>query len=380
MPAQAAEFSPALDIACCGLAMQGADMDGMTGDAATQARWRAVRVRDAAADGSFVYSVATTGVSCRPSCAARPARAENVAFHATPAAAERAGFRACKRCRPDLPPRAERDAAVVAAACRAIEAAQEPPSLADLAGAASLSPHHFHRLFRRVAGVTPKAYASAQRQVRVQAGLSAGAAVTATIYDAGFSSSGRFYEAADGMLGMTPSAFRAGGAGEVIHHAIGQSTLGAVLVAASARGVCAIMLGDNPADLRHDLVARFPRARLESADEDFARTVEQVVAMVDAPGESDNFALPLDIRGTAFQRRVWEVLRAIPAGSTLSYTQVAERLGSPGAVRAVAGACAANTLAVAVPCHRVVAADGSLAGYRWGVARKRRLLEREGAR
>ena len=356
-------------------------MDGMmVMEGVADARWRAVRARDAGADGSFVYSVATTGVYCHPSCAARPARPENVAFHATPQLAERAGFRACKRCRPNEAPRAAREAALVAAACRAIEAAEEEPTLADLAEAAKLSPHHFHRLFRRVAGVTPKAYAAAQRQRRVQEGLSAGTAVTAAMYDAGFNSSGRFYEAADGMLGMTPSAFRDGGAGEVIRHATGQSTLGAVMVAASARGVCAIMLGEDSAELARDLAERFPRASLRPADPDFAATVKQVVALVDAPGESAGFALPLDIRGTAFQRRVWEALRTIPAGSTLTYAEVAKRVGDPRAVRAVAGACAANKLAVAVPCHRVVASDGRLAGYRWGVARKRRLLEREGAR
>ncbi len=343
------------------------------------ARREAVRRRDPAADGAFVYSVATTGVYCRPSCAARPARTENVAFHASREDAERAGFRPCKRCRPDLPPRAEREAALVAEACRAIEAAEEPVPLSALAAAAGLSAPHFHRLFRRVAGVTPKAYADARRQSRVQASLHDGAAVTAAMYDAGFNSSGRFYEAADGMLGMTPSAFRAGGEGEVIRHAVGHGTLGTVLVAATARGICAILLGDDPGALLDDLAARFPRARLRPADPEFAAQVAQVVAFVDAPGESAAFPLPLDIRGTAFQRRVWEALRAIPPGTTLSYGEVAARIGKPAAVRAVASACRANALAVAVPCHRVVSADGSLAGYRWGVSRKRRLLAREHA-
>lgn len=341
------------------------------------ARLATIRARDAAADGRFVYSVATTGVYCHPSCAARPARPANIAFHATPAEAERAGFRACKRCRPDLPPRATREAALVARACRAIEQAEETPSLADLAAEASLSRHHFHRLFRRLAGVTPKAYAAAHRQTRVQASLAAGAPVTSAIYDAGFNSSGRFYAAADGMLGMTPSHYRAGGAGEAINHASGQCSLGAVLVAATGRGVCAILLGDDPAMLRADLRARFPRATLAEAGPDFAATLGQVIALVDDPADATAPALPLDIRGTAFQRRVWEVLRAIPPGQTLSYAGVANRLGTPSAVRAVAGACAANKLAVAIPCHRVVAKDGGLAGYRWGVARKRALQERE---
>ncbi len=358
-----------------------AENDRITPAFATDAaRLEAVRWRDPAADGVFLYSVSTTGVYCRPSCAARPARRENIGFFDTREAAERAGFRPCKRCRPDLPPRAEREAALVADACRAIETADEPPSLAALAAGAGLSPHHFHRLFRRVAGVTPKAYASAQRQRRVQEALHDGSAVTASLYEAGFNSSGRFYEAADSMLGMTPSAYRAGGKDEVIHYATGRSSLGTVLVGATARGICAILLGDDPEPLLDDLRARFPRAALRAGASGFASLVEQVVAFVDAPGASDSFPLPLDIRGTAFQRRVWEVLRAIPPGTTLSYRDVAARIGQPAAIRAVAGACAANALAVAVPCHRVVAADGATSGYRWGVQRKRRLLEREGAR
>ena len=342
------------------------------------ARLAAVRARDASADGIFFYAVATTGVYCHPSCAARPALRSNISFHPTREAAERAGFRPCKRCRPDLPPRAEREAAIVASACRFIEAAEDTPTLDLMAAQAGLSPHHFHRLFRRIAGVTPKAYADAQRQSRVQARLNGGAAVTAALYDAGFNSSGRFYEAAPAMLGMAPSRYRAGGRDEVIRHAIGQSTLGQVLVAATDRGICAILLGDDAAVLESDLRARFPKARLDPAEPAFATRVAQVVALVDHP-EQGAPHLPLDIRGTAFQRRVWEVLRFIPPGETRSYTQVAATLGNPGAVRAVAGACAANALAVAIPCHRVVSAAGGLAGYRWGVARKRALLARERA-
>ncbi len=351
-------------------------MNAITQDFATPAaRWQAVQTRDPAADERFLYSVATTGVYCRPSCAARPARRENVAFHPDRADAERCGFRPCKRCRPDLPPRPVREAAVVAQACRQIEQAEEPLSLDTLAATAGLSPFHFHRLFRRIAGVTPKAYAAARRQARVQAGLAGDATVTEAIYNAGFNSSGRFYEAASDMLGMTPKQFRAGGVGETIHYAHGESTLGCVLVAATARGICAILIGDTPEELAQDLRQRFPRADLQPGEADFAAMVARVVAYVDRPG--DGLGLPLDIRGTAFQRRVWEVLQAIPAGVTLSYTEVAARLGQPNAVRAVAGACAANRLAVAVPCHRVVASNGALAGYRWGVARKRALLERE---
>jgi len=350
-----------------------------TGFRDDEARLAAVRRRDAAADGAFLYSVATTGVYCRPSCAARPALRRNIAFHATRHDAERAGFRPCLRCQPHLPPRAEREAALVAAACRTIEAAENEPPLATLAAEAGISPHHFHRMFRRIAGVTPKAFGAAHRQARVQAGLAAGAGVTETIYDAGFNSSGRFYEAADAMLGMTASRYRAGGPGETIRFAAGQCSLGCVLVAATGRGVCAILLGDDAAALQADLRGRFPKATLRDAEPEFAGWVAQVVAFVEQPGASGSFALPLDIRGTAFQRQVWEALRAIPPGETLSYAAVAARLGRPAAVRAVAGACAANALAVAVPCHRVVAATGALAGYRWGVERKRALLAREQA-
>ena len=350
-----------------------------TGDAfaSETARWDALRRRDPAADGHFLYSVATTGVYCHPSCAARPARPENVAFFATRGEAERAGFRPCKRCRPDLPPRAAREATLAAAACRRIEAAEEAPSLAELADAAGCSPHHFHRLFRRVVGVTPKAYADAHRQRRVQADLGAGSGVTEAIYAAGFNSSGRFYEAADGMLGMQPSAYRAGGAGEAVRYAVGRCSLGCVLVAAAGRGVCAILLGDDPAALVAELRARFPRAVVSPAEADFAGVVAAVVRLVDDPAAPGGPPLPLDIRGTAFQRRVWETLRGIPPGETASYAEVAARIGAPRAVRAVAAACGANKLAVAVPCHRVVASNGGLAGYRWGVERKQQLLDRE---
>jgi AraC family transcriptional regulator, regulatory protein of adaptative response / methylated-DNA-[protein]-cysteine methyltransferase len=343
------------------------------------ARRTAVRRRDPAADLHFFYSVATTGVFCYPSCAARPALAHNVAFHETREEAQSAGFRPCKRCRPDLPPRAQREATLVECACRRIEEADRPPSLTELAAFVGLSRHHFHRLFRRVTGVTPNAYAAAHRQSRVQDQLAAGAGVTEAIYNSGFNSSGRFYEAADTMLGMTPSRYRAGGAGETIRHATGRSSLGVVLVAATERGVCAILLGSEPHALMSELRTRFPQAVMQEAEPQFANWVAQVVAIVDHPEHNRQLDLPLDIRGTAFQRRVWEVLRTIPPGRTLSYRDVATKLGSPAAVRAVAGACAANALAVAIPCHRVIAANGELAGYRWGVERKRELLHLEGA-
>lgn len=340
-------------------------------------RWEAVRRRDPAADGHFLYSVRTTGVYCHPSCASRSPRRENIRFHADREDAERAGFRPCKRCRSDQPPRAAREAALVAVACRAIEAADEAPRLAALAAQAGLSPHHFHRMFKRVTGVTPKAYAAAHRQRRVQDHLRAGSSVTDTVYAAGFSSSGRFYEAAPKMLGMRPSVYRDGGVGESVWHATARCSLGWVLVAATARGVCAISLGDAPAVLATELQSRFPKARVVEPEPGFATWVDAVVRLIDDPVRAGGLDLPLDIRGTSFQRRVWEALQHIPAGSTASYSEVAKRVGRPQAARAVAAACAANKLAVAIPCHRVVAADGDLAGYRWGVDRKRSLLDRE---
>ncbi len=344
-------------------------------DARDDDRWAAVVRRDCAADGVFYYSVRTTGVYCRPSCAARLPRRENVCFHASCEEAEQAGFRPCKRCRPNESPLAERQAASVAAACRAIEQAETIPSLDALAKTVGMSRFHFHRLFKALTGVTPKAYADAHRARRVRDELGRGATVTEAIYGAGFNSNGRFYAASSDHLGMTPTAFREGGLGESIHFAIGACWLGAILVAATSKGVCAIMLGEDPGALARDLQNRFPRAHLVGGDREFERLVARVVGFIEAPARG--FDLPLDIRGTAFQRRVWEMLRAIPPGKTASYAEIAARLGKPSAARAVAGACAANALAVAIPCHRVVAANGELAGYRWGVGRKRRLLDRE---
>ena len=339
------------------------------------ARWNAVRRRDRAADGTFVYSVRTTGVYCRPSCAARLPRRENVAFHETCADAERAGFRPCKRCRPNEPARADRQAAAVAAACRLIEEAEEVPSLDTLARAADMSRFHFHRVFKAVTGVTPKAYAETHRGNRVRAELAARDTVTQAIYGAGFNSGSRFYAASSGLLGMTPTEFRAGGSGNVIRFAVGECSLGAILVAATDKGVCAIEFDDDPERLVRNLQDRFPNARLVGGDEAFEQLVAKVVGFVDAPARG--LDLPLDIRGTAFQRRVWDAIRDIPAGSTASYAEIARRIGVPKAVRSVAQACASNALAVAIPCHRVVRTDGSVSGYRWGVARKRALLARE---
>lgn len=339
------------------------------------ARWAAVRARDASADGSFYYSVKTTGVYCRPSCAARPAKPENVAFHATAAAAERAGFRPCKRCKPDQPPLAERQAGQVAALCRLIESSEQVPTLEELASHAGLSAFHTHRMFKAVTGVTPKAYAAAHRAHRVRGELRTRGTVTEAIYGAGYNSPARFYEQSNAVLGMTPTRYRAGGRDLEIRFAIGACTLGSILVAATPRGVCAILLGDDPQELAHDLERRFPRARLIGADAGFEQLVAQVVGMVEQPRLGTK--LPLDIRGTAFQQRVWKALCRIPAGKTASYAAIASRIGAPRAVRAVAQACAANALAVAIPCHRVVRTDGDLSGYRWGVERKRELLDRE---
>ena len=341
------------------------------------ARWRAIERRDRAADGTFVYSVQTTGVYCRPSCAARRPRRENVSFHATCADAERAGFRPCKRCRPNAPGLAEQHAAAVAKACRLIEEAEEVPGLAVLARAAGLSRFHFHRVFKAVTGVTPKAYADAHRGKRVREELASSGTVTEAIYGAGFNSSGRFYDASPGLLGMTPTEFRSGGGGNVIRFAVGECSLGAILVAATDKGVCAIEFGDDPDALVRGLEDRFPKARLLGGDAAFEQLVAKVVGLVEAPAQG--LDLPLDIRGTAFQQRVWNAIRAIPAGSTASYREIAKRIGAPKAVRSVAQACASNGLAVAIPCHRVVRTDGSASGYRWGVARKRALLAREQA-
>lgn len=340
-------------------------------------RWRAVVERDRAADGCFYYSVSSTGVYCRPSCAARPARRENVRFHPSPAAAEQAGFRPCRRCQPDRPPLVERQAALVAIACRRIENSEQAPSLAELAQAADLSPHYFQRLFKAVAGVTPKAYAQAVQARRLNAELDRGESITDAMYDAGFNSSGRFYAASKQRLGMTPSDYRAGAAGLPIRFAAGQCSLGAIVVAATARGICAILLGDDADELLRDLQQRFRGASFIGGDREFEQWVATVIGFVEDP--TLGLDLPLDIRGTAFQQRVWEALRAIPQGETVGYAELAARIGLPSGARAVAQACGANAIAVAIPCHRVVRSDGALSGYRWGVERKRKLLEREGA-
>ena len=348
-----------------------------TRDVTSDPRWARVLARDRAADGAFWYSVATTGVYCRPSCPSRGANPKNVALHDTLAEARATGFRPCRRCTPDGPSSDALAAAIVAKACRLIEASETLPSLAALAGAVERSPGYFHRLFKRVTGLTPKAYAAARRADRVREQLGTTGSVTAAIYGAGFSSSSRFYEEAPAMLGMTPGRYKAGGPDEELRFAIGQSSLGAILVACSAKGVASILIGDDPNALLEDLQDRFPNARLIGGDPDYERFIARVVGLVEAPHLG--LDLPLDVRGTAFQQRVWQALREIPAGRTATYAEIADRIGAPKAVRAVAGACAANNIAVAIPCHRVVRTGGALSGYAWGIDRKRALIGREAA-
>lgn len=338
-------------------------------------RWRAVKARDASADDAFVYSVATTGVYCRPSCAARLARPENVRFFANGKEAQAAGFRACKRCKPDQPSLREQYGAKVTKACRLIEKSDELPSLEALAKYVGLSPYHFHRIFKQLTGTTPRRYAAARREHRVRDRLRSGTRITDAIFDAGYGSNSRFYENATAMLGMKPRDYRAGGTNVTIKFAVGECSLGSILAAQSERGICAILLGEDPDALVRDLQDRFPRAHLVGDDRDFERTIATVIGFVESPHTELN--LPLDVRGTSFQQRVWQALRRVPVGQTVTYAQIAARIGAPKAVRAVASACAANAIAVAIPCHRVIRNDGALSGYRWGVERKRALLEKE---
>lgn len=340
-------------------------------------RWARIVDRDKSADGEFWYTVNTTGIYCRPSCASRGCNPANVTIHDTLESARETGFRACKRCKPDGPAQDVLNAEIVTRACRLIEQSETAPALGDLAEALGLSPGYFHRVFKAHTGLTPKSYADAWRTKRVRDALGGESSITEAIYEAGFNSSGRFYEASNTMLGMTPSSFRKGGVTEEIRFAIGETVLGSILVASSAKGVAAILLGDDPDALARDLQDRFPNATLIGADADYEAVVAKVVGLVETP--QVGLDLPLDVRGTAFQQRVWQALRDIPVGETLSYTAVAERIGAPTATRAVAGACAANKLAIAIPCHRVVRNDGALSGYAWGVERKRKLLDMEKA-
>jgi AraC family transcriptional regulator of adaptative response/methylated-DNA-[protein]-cysteine methyltransferase len=342
------------------------------------AQLHAIRSRDASYDGVFYYAVRTTGVYCRPSCGARPAKPEHIVVFSSGATAINAGFRACKRCRPELSG-TDLHADVVTAVCRQIDEAvnqeQPVPTLDTLAKHTGFSAFHLHRLFKKATGVTPRAYGAGARAARLRAMLPATASVSAAVLHAGYQSSSRFYEQSTARLGMTPTRARQGGAGETIRFAVGATSLGAMLVAATEKGVCSIQLSDDANALVQALEARFPQAVLVGDDPHFANTVAIIVAHVEAPRGA--LPLPLDIRGTAFQERVWAALTAIPAGRTMTYSELAQAIGQPTAARAVASACAANELAIAIPCHRVIRATGELSGYRWGVERKAQLLQRE---
>jgi AraC family transcriptional regulator of adaptative response/methylated-DNA-[protein]-cysteine methyltransferase len=340
-------------------------------------RWSRIVARDKSADGEFWYSVATTGVYCRPSCPSRGAKPRNVSIHESLSAAKATGFRPCRRCNPDGLSSDAENAALVLKACRLLEEQEEAPSLAELADAVELSPYYFHRLFKKTLGVTPKAYAAECRSRRLRDGLGKAPSVTAAMYEAGFASSGRFYQVSTQTLGMQPRRYRAGGAKEVLVFAVAQCSLGAVLVASSAKGVAAVLLDDEPDALVRDLQDRFPNADFIGGDARYEALVARVVGIVERPGRP--LDLPLDVRGTAFQQRVWRALRDVPAGETTTYADIAARIGAPRSARAVAATCAANKIAVAIPCHRVIRHDGTLSGYRWGIERKRILLEREGA-
>jgi AraC family transcriptional regulator of adaptative response/methylated-DNA-[protein]-cysteine methyltransferase len=337
-------------------------------------RYDAFCRRDKALRDAFVIAVKTTGVYCRAGCGARAPLRKNVEFFVSVEDARAAGYRACKRCKPDET--GSPNAAMIAKACRTIEDAETAPGLEALANDAGISPFHFHRVFKAETGVTPAQYAQAVRDRRAKAALSDGASVTEAVYDAGYGSASRFYEGAQSRFGMAPKAWREKGKGEEIRVAVAPCSLGYVLVAATAKGVCAIELGYDAAAMRADFERRFANARAVEGDAELAALVERVVGLIEQPGAA-SADLPLDVRGTAFQHRVWDALRRIPAGETWTYGELAAAIGQSKAVRAVGAACGANPTCVVVPCHRVVGADRKLTGYRWGVERKRELLARE---
>lgn len=337
-------------------------------------RWQAVCERDARADGQFVFAVLTTGVCCRPSCRSRRALRENVHFYPDVATAQAEGFRPCKRCQPEKTDPQQQKVEKVAAACRLLKQ-EMPVTLEALARQAALSPFHFHRLFKSVTGMTPKAWQQAWRARRLREALGQGEKITDAALSAGFPDNSSYYQQADAALGMTARQFRRGGEDLDITWVCGDGPLGRCLVAESKRGVCAVLPGESDALLYAELASLFPNARLHPGDDAFRQRVAQVFSHLD--DHRQPFSLPLDLRGTAFQLQVWQALRQIPAGETRSYRQVAQSIGRPRAVRAVASACAANKLALVIPCHRVVRQDGALSGYRWGTARKALLLARE---
>jgi len=344
--------------------------------APTDRFWLAIQTRDADFDGLFYYGVRTTGVFCRPACSSRRPRRANVSYFALPEAARAAGFRACLRCRPDETHPRDPQAELVQSVCRLIErATEERPNLDAVGEQLKLSRSHLQRLFKKLLGITPREYAEALRIDRFKGRVREGRSVTDAMYEAGYGSSSRLYEKASAQLGMTPATYRKGGQGMTIRYTIAASPLGLLLVAATERGVCSVQLGDKSEELASGLHAEFPRADIQ-VDESGLRP--QVRALLDyLEGQQPHPDLPLDVQGTAFQKRVWEELRRIPPGQTASYGEIAGRIGQPSAARAVARACATNPVALVTPCHRVVGQDGSISGYRWGVARKRKLLERE---
>ena len=339
-----------------------------------QNKWQQVVARDARQDGRFVFAVRTTGIYCRPSCPSRRPRRDSVEFFANPNDAERAGYRACLRCKPT---EVSSQAQYVAAARKLLDNADAPITLAELSKRLGLSPFHLQRMFKRATGLSPREYQSARRMQHVKSGLRKADDVTTALYDAGFGSPSRLYEKAPQQLGMTPGEYRRGGSGVSIRYALVSTPLGRMLVAATERGLCAVRFGETMAELDHDLRTEFHSAQLRRDQEGLLQYIEPLLAAI--RGENTSIDLPLDIRATAFQKKVWEALRQIPLGNTRSYAEVAREIGEPGAVRAVARACASNPVALAVPCHRVVRSDGDISGYRWGVERKKRLLEREHA-
>ena len=338
--------------------------------------WDAVLERHKNPQPSFIYAVKSTGIYCRPSCPSRRPLRKNVAFYETNNQAETGGFRACLRCQPNQEPPSDKTASLVAKACRMIDEAEEEPRLEELAKQSGLSVFHFQRTFKSLIGVTPKAYAQASRMKKFRTLVDANdGSITSAIYEAGYNSSSRFYETAMQAFGMTPTRLRKGGKGVRIFFAIGECSLGSVLVASSTKGVCAMLLGDTPEIVLDDLQTRFPKAELIGNDLHYESLIATIIQFVDTP--NTGFDLPLDIQGTAFQQRVWQALRDIPVGMTASYGEIARKIGAPKSFRAVAQACGANSIAVAIPCHRVVRSDGGLSGYRWGIERKRSLLENE---
>lgn len=341
-----------------------------------ESQWQAVLTKDARFDGQFVFAVSSTGIYCRPSCPSRRPRRDRVSFFQLPEGAEQAGFRACRRCHPRDMRVGDPRTQIARQVCRIIEENQgEPITLAKLSGHVGVSAFHLQRTFKSIMGITPRDYAETCRVNRFKQGVRKGEAITNAMYDAGYGSSSRLYESASSQLGMTPATYGKGGRGAVINYAIAETPLGRLLVAATDKGVCSVMLGDSDSALKADLLKEFPAAEIRPDEKPLRTSVNAIVEHLKS--KSPRIDLPLDIQSTAFQRQVWEQLRAIPYGQTHSYSEVAQAIGQQKAVRAVARACATNPVALVIPCHRVIREDKSLGGYRWGLERKKKLLERE---